>query len=72
MNWRGKPLTSHAVILKLIAATTTTTGLTVQAHLDSSTYPTGITISDEQLKQLRIERDPFHGEWNYTILPRRP
>jgi len=70
LNWRGKPLTSHAVILKLIAATTTTTGLTVQSQLDTNTYPTGIVISDEQLDQLRIERDLFHGEWNYTILPR--
>ena len=71
LNWRGKPLTSHAVILKLIAATTTTTGLTVESQLDSNTYPTGIVISDEQLAQLRIERHPFHGEWNYTVLPRK-
>jgi Rhodopirellula transposase DDE domain len=70
MNWRGKPLTSHAIILKLIAATTTTTGLTVQSQLDTNTYPTGIVISDEQLAQLRIQRDLFHGEWNYIILPR--
>ena len=71
LNWRGKPLTSHAVILKLIAATTTTTGLTVESQLDNNTYPTGIVISDEQLAQLRIERDPFHGEWNYTVRPRK-
>jgi hypothetical protein len=72
MNWRGRPLTSHQVIVETIAATTTTTGLTVQAALDTGSYEKGIKISDKQMKQLEqhsIRRDPFHGEWNYTLLP---
>jgi len=68
-NWRGKPLLSYAVILSLIAATTTATGLTVESELDATRYPTGITISDEQMATLRLERQAFHGEWNYTIWP---
>lgn len=70
MNWRGKPLTSHEVIVNLIAATTTRTGLRVRSELDSNIYPSGIKITDEQMEQLRIQRDEFHGEWNYTLLPR--
>src|SRR6266567_2182261 len=69
-NWRGKPLTSYAVILKLIAATTTEAGLTVQCQLDTNTYPAGRKISDEEMATLSIQPDSFHGEWNYTILPR--
>ncbi len=69
-NWRGKPLTSYAVILKLIAATTTEAGLTVQCRLDTTPYPVGRKISDEQMATLSIRPDSFHGEWNYTILPR--
>jgi len=69
-NWRGKPLVSHQVIVDLIAATTTKTGLKVRAQIDSNLYPPGIQISDQQLAALRIERDPFHGEWNYKILPK--
>jgi hypothetical protein len=69
-NWRGKPLISHAVIVNLIAATTTKTGLTVECALDTQTYPTGIMVSDEELAQVHLKRDDFHGEWNYTILPR--
>ncbi len=69
-NWRGKPLTSYAVILKLIAATTTEAGLTVQCRLDSNLYPAGRKISDEEMATLSIQPDSFHGEWNYTILPR--
>ncbi|HEV2237134.1 MAG TPA: ISAzo13 family transposase [Ktedonobacterales bacterium] len=68
-NWRGKPLVSYAVILQLIAATTTTTGLTVESELDTTHYPTGLTVSDEQMATLRLERDDFHGEWNYTLRP---
>jgi transposase len=70
-NWRGKPLTSYAVILKLIAATTTKAGLTVQCQLDTNTYPAGRKVSDEEMATLSILPDSFHGEWNYTILPRR-
>jgi transposase len=71
-NWRGKPLTSYEVIIRLIAATTTSKGLTVQCQLDRNEYPSGRKISDEEMAMLRIQRDDFHGEWNYTILPRRP
>jgi transposase len=69
-NWRGKPLVDYEVILKLIAATRTRTGLMVQSRLDTNSYPSGRKISDEQMKTLSIRRDDFHGEWNYTILPR--
>jgi Rhodopirellula transposase DDE domain len=70
-NWRGKPLISYAVILSLIAATTTATGLTVESSLDTNLYPAGITVSDADMATLQLERDPFHGEWNYTIRPHR-
>jgi transposase len=69
-NWRGKPLTSYAVILQLIAATTTKAGLTVQCQLDSNRYPAGRKVSDEEMATLSIVPDPFHGEWNYTIYPK--
>jgi len=69
-NWRGQPLVSYAVILSLIAGTTTTTGLTVQSYLDTDAYPAGVKVSDAAMATLCLERDPFHGEWNYTILPR--
>ena len=71
MNWAGKPLTSHQVIIDLIGATTTKIGLTVQAELDDNTYPTGIRISDTEMAALPIERHEFHGEWNYTLTPRK-
>src|SRR5579883_517776 len=69
-NWRARPLVSYAVILNLIANTTTRTGLTVESYLDTATYPTGIAVTEAEMERLRIERDPFHGEWNYTIRPR--
>lgn len=69
MNWRGRPLISHEVIVNLIAATTTSTGLRVQARIDDSIYPTGIKIPDADIASLNIERDSFHGEWNYVIRP---
>lgn len=68
-NWRGKPLVSYAVVLSLIAATTTTTGLTVESELDTARYPAGVKISDAQMQSLRLARDAFHGDWNYTLLP---
>jgi hypothetical protein len=68
-NWRGRPLTSRAVVVNLIASTTTTTGLTIHAELDEGEYPTGIKVTDEELAGINIKRDKFHGEWNYTILP---
>jgi len=70
MNWRGKPLVSHEVIVNLIAATTTRTGLTVQAALDTAPYPKGIKITDAQMTALTITPHDFHGDWNYTIQPR--
>jgi hypothetical protein len=70
-NWRGQPLVSHQVILNLIAATTTAQGLTVRAALDTNAYPTGIKVTDEQMAALRIAPAEFHGEWNYTVRPRR-
>jgi Rhodopirellula transposase DDE domain len=69
-NWRGKPLTSYAVIVSLIAAPRTAAGLTVQCALDTNTYPAGRKVSDADLATVRLLRDPFHGDWNYTILPR--
>jgi transposase len=69
-NWRGKPLVSHEVIINLIAATTTKTGLVVKSKLDSNIYPSGVKISDQQMAELRLRRDQFHGDWNYRILPR--
>jgi transposase len=69
MNWRGRPLTSHDVVINSIAATTTRTGLTVQAHLDDGAYPTGVKISNAQMAALPVSRHPFHGDWNYTLHP---
>ena len=71
MNWRGRPLTSHETILELIGATTTDTGLTVTAALDTGNYPIGIKISDSAMAALPITRDDFHGDWNYTLHPAR-
>ena len=68
-NWRGKPLVSYAVILSLIAATTTATGLTVESFLDTQTYPAGLKVTDEELATIHLEREAFHGDWNYTISP---
>jgi transposase len=69
-NWRGKPLISHEVIINLIAATTTATGLTVKSKLDTNTYPAGLKVSDQQMAELHLKRDKFHGDWNYSLLPR--
>jgi hypothetical protein len=70
MNWRGRPLTSHEVIVAAICATTTGTGLHVHAELDTGTYPSGTTISDEQMAALPLHRHDWHGDWNYTLHPR--
>jgi len=69
-NWRGKPLVSYAAIVSLIAATTTRSGLTVQCQLDEGTYPTGRKVTDADLATVNLDRDEFHGEWNYRIRPR--
>jgi hypothetical protein len=70
-NWRGRPLVSRQAIVSLIASTTTSTGLVVKAALDTNHYETAIKVSDEELAQLRLQRHEFHGDWNYTISPRR-
>jgi transposase len=69
MNWRGRPLTSHEVIVRVIADTRTATGLRVQAELDANPYPKGIKVTDEELAAVKVRRARFHGEWNYTIRP---
>ena len=71
-NWRGKPLVSYEVIVQLIANTTTKTGLTVACRLDADVYEKGIKVSDAEMAALNIKLADFHGEWNYTIAPRRP
>ena len=69
MNWRGRSLVSHEVIVNLIGATTTRTGLTVQAERDLGTYPTKVQVSDEEMAAVHLTPHAFHGEWNYTIAP---
>jgi hypothetical protein len=69
-NWRGKPLVSHDLIVKLIGDTTTRTGLKVRAALDTERYESGIKVTDKELKAVQIKRDDFHGEWNYSVLPK--
>jgi hypothetical protein len=71
-NWRGKPLVSHQTIVNLIASTTTRKGLVVKAALDTNHYETQIKVTDEELARLKLARNEFHGDWNYTIAPRRP
>ena len=72
MNWRGRPLASHDVIVSTIAATTTRAGLTVRAGLDPGSYPNGVKISDEQMAALPLDRHDWHGDWNYTLRPEPP
>ncbi len=69
LNWHGKPLESLEVIINLIAATTTSTGLKLYAQRDQRGYERGIEITDAQLATVNITRDTFHGDWNYTITP---
>ncbi|WP_438817448.1 ISAzo13-like element transposase-related protein, partial [Streptomyces fildesensis] len=71
MNWRGRPLTSHEVIVNSIAATTTRTGLRVKAALDTNSYPTGVKIADAEMAALPLTRHAFHGDWNYALHPLR-
>ncbi|MFZ0536188.1 MAG: ISAzo13 family transposase [Candidatus Sulfotelmatobacter sp.] len=69
-NWRGKPLVSHQVIIDLIAATTTPSGLTVKSKIDTNIYERGLKVSDQQMAELQLRREKFHGDWNYKLLPR--
>jgi hypothetical protein len=71
INWRGKPLRSYRTIVQLIAATTTENGLKVRAELDENKYPKGIKVSDLQMAAVNLTRHPFHGDWNYTVSPKR-
>ena len=71
MNWRGRPLTSHEVVVELIAATTTRKGLRVRAELDPELYPTGVEVTAAQIAALSLRRHTFHGEWNYDLSPRQ-
>jgi hypothetical protein len=71
-NWRGKPLVSHQVIVQLIAATTTKTGLKVRCQLDGNTYPAGSKVSNAEIDAVSLTRHDFHGEWNYTVSPKAP
>ena len=72
MNWRGRPLESHDVVVQLISATTTRQGLSVKAELDPALYPTKIKVSDQQMKAINLRKHDFHGEWNYTIASHAP
>jgi hypothetical protein len=70
-NWRGKPLVSHDLIVKLIGSTTTRAGLKVKAALDKSVYQSGIKVTDEELEAVNIKREEFHGDWNYSVSPNK-
>jgi uncharacterized membrane protein len=70
-NWRGKPLVSHEAMVSLIGSTTTRKGLKIEAQLDENKYETGIKISDEEIDSLNLKKAEFHGEWNYSISPRK-
>jgi len=69
LNWRGQPLISHEVVVNLIGNTRTAAGLSIQAELDTTQYPKGVKVSDEDLSKLNLTREAFHGEWNYSIAP---
>ncbi len=69
-NWRGRPLVCREVVVNLIGAVTTKQGLRIQSELDENSYESGRKVTDEEMEQLSIERADFHGEWNYTLVPR--
>ena len=69
MNWRGRPLTTYRTVVELIAATTTRTGLSVQADFDEGYYPTGVKVTDAELATVPLHPHSFHPDWNYTIRP---
>jgi hypothetical protein len=70
-NWRGRPLVSQAVVVNLIGSTRTRSGLRIQAELDTNVYETGVKVTNKELGAVRLRKDKFHGEWNYTILPHK-
>ena len=67
MNWRGRPLIRHEVIVNLIASTKTRSGLQVRAELDNATYPKGLVVSDEDFATIKLDRNECHRDWNYCI-----
>jgi hypothetical protein len=69
INWRARPLVSMQAVIELISTTTTQTGLTVAAVVDTNNYPTKISVSDAEIRALNLVRDPFHGDWNYALSP---
>jgi len=69
MNWRGRPLVSHEVIVQLIASTKTRSGLKVRSEIDTKPYPKGVVVSDADFASIKLDLDAFHGEWNYSIHP---
>ena len=71
MNWRSRPLISHDVVVNLIGATKTRSGLAVKARLDKRKYPLGTVVPDETMDALHLKRHEFHGEWNYTLTPEK-
>ena len=71
LNWRGKPLVDYRTVVELIGATKTAQGLEVRCELDETHYEKGIKVSDEQMASINLHRHTFHGEWNYTIKPRK-
>ena len=71
MNWKGRPLVSYEAVVDLIGNTKTRTGLKVKAILDKNSYETGQKVSNEEMQELRLKIHPFHGNWNYTLHPRR-
>jgi hypothetical protein len=70
-NWRGRPLVSQQAIVQVIAKTTTSKGLRIQAELDTRSYPVGAKVSDEELPAVKLQPHKFHGDWNYTVRPSR-
>ena len=70
-NWRGRPLVDRETVVQLIGSVRTTAGLVVKAQLDTREYPTGIKVSKDDMDRLAITKEAFHGEWNYTLHPRR-
>ena len=71
MNWRGKPLVSLAAIVSLIGSTRTDAGLRVRSEIDRNSYPKGVVVTDEQMAKVQLQPHRFHGDWNYTIRPKR-
>lgn len=69
MNWRGKPLISHEVIVNLIASTRTKGRLSVKCEIDTNRYEKGVKVTDQELRKIQLNKHDFHGEWNYTISP---